>query len=539
MPGSKSCWDKKIAETTNHSLTTANGRELTRILSSRFAPLRLGVRCSLVCLLDNQFLNQKSGDRSQLIAFIVAVAFFMENLDGTAIATALPQMALSFGVSPSHLSIGITAYLVTLAIFIPISGWIADRYGARSVFSTAIAVFTIASVFCGVSPGLIQFIFARILQGIGGAMMVPVGRLVVLRSTPKNQLIRAIATITWPGLIATVIGPPVGGFITTYFSWHWIFLINVPIGLAGIVLVRKFVANFRSEKRQPLDLPGFLLAAVCLSCLMYGVELLGREDANWSIAAVFLLLSLVFGWFTFRQERRTEWPIFNFSLLKTPTYSIPLLAGSLTIVAIGAAPFLLPLMFQVGFGMSPFESGLLVLVYAAGNLLMKTMTTRTLKRFGFRAVLLTNTPLIALFAIACGLLAGNTPVPVTVAVLLGAGLVRSLQFTGLNTLAFSDVPVEGMSSASMMYSTIQQLAFGIGIAFAAVALRFATMIRGGAHGYQASDFRIAFGLVAAVALLSLPPYWRLSRLAGVEVSGRRRAEEETPAMSSENMNRES
>jgi EmrB/QacA subfamily drug resistance transporter len=466
-------------------------------------------------------MSQESGDRSRLIAFIVAVAFFMENLDGTAIATALPQMALSFGVTPAHLSIGITAYLVTLAIFIPISGWIADRYGARTVFSAAIAVFTIASIFCGVSTGLMQFILARIIQGIGGAMMVPVGRLVVLRSTPKNQLIRAIATITWPGLIATVIGPPVGGFITTYFSWHWIFLINVPIGLVGIALVRGFVTNFRSEKHQPLDLAGFLLGATCLSCLMYGVELLGREDANWSKAAIFLLLSLGFGWLTFRQERRTDSPIFDFSLLKTPTYSLPLLAGSLTVVAIGAAPFLLPLMFQAGFGMSPFESGLLVLVYAAGNLLMKTVTTPTLKRFGFRKVLLTNTPLIAFFAIACGLLAANTPVPVMAAVLLGAGLVRSMQFTSLNTLAFSDVPVESMSSASMMYSTVQQLAFGIGIAFAAVALRFATMIRGDTHGYQPSDFRVAFGLVAAVALLSLPPYLRLGRNAGIEVSGRR------------------
>jgi EmrB/QacA subfamily drug resistance transporter len=472
--------------------------------------------------LHNQALSKESGDRSQLIAFIVAVAFFMENLDGTAIATALPQIALSFGVSPAHLSIGITAYLVTLAIFIPISGWIADRFGARTVFGVAIAVFTVASVFCGVSTGLTQFILARILQGIGGAMMVPVGRLVVLRSTPKNQLIRAIATITWPGLIATVIGPPVGGFITTYFSWNWIFLINVPIGLAGIALVAKFVTNFRSEKRQPLDLPGFLLGAACLSCLMYGVELLGREDADWLMAALFLLLSLVFGWFTIHQERRIEWPIFDFSLLKIPTYAVPLLAGSLTVVAIGAAPFLLPLMFQAGFGMSPFESGLLVLVYAAGNLLMKTVTTRTLQRFGFRPVLLTNTPLIALFAIACGLLAPNTPVPVIAAVLLGAGLVRSLQFTALNTLAFSDIPVHGMSSASMMYSTIQQLAFGIGIAFAAVTLRFASIIQGHVHEYQTSDFRIAFGLVAAVALLSLPPYWRLKRNAGAVVSGQRK-----------------
>jgi len=468
----------------------------------------------------NQSFSQPSIDRSQLIAFIVAVAFFMENLDGTAIATALPQMALSFGVSPAYLSIGITAYLVTLAIFIPISGWIADRYGARTVFSSAIAVFTLASVFCGVSTGLLQFILARILQGIGGAMMVPVGRLVVLRSTPKNQLIRAIATITWPGLIATVIGPPVGGFITTYFSWRWIFLINVPIGFVGIALVRRFVTNFHSEKPRPLDLLGFILSALCLSTLMYGVELLGREDADWPTAAGFLLTSLLFGWLTVRQERRTDWRIFNFSLLKIPTYALPLLAGSLTIVAIGAAPFLLPLMFQAGFGMSPFESGLLVLVYAAGNLLMKTVTTPALKSFGFRAVLLTNTPLIALFAIGSGLLSAQTPILLIIIVMLGAGLVRSLQFTALNTLAFSDVPADSMSSASMMYSTIQQLAFGMGIAFAAVALRVATMVRGAPGGYQSADFRLAFVLVAIVALLSLPPYWRLRSNAGIEVSGR-------------------
>jgi EmrB/QacA subfamily drug resistance transporter len=469
----------------------------------------------------NQSFSQNS-DRSQLVAFIVAVAFFMENLDGTAIATALPKMALSFGASPVHLSIGITVYLVTLAIFIPISGWIADRYGARTVFSSAIVVFTIASVFCGLSTGLIQFVSARIIQGIGGAMMVPVGRLVVLRSTPKNQLIRAIATITWPGLIATVIGPPVGGLITTYFSWRWIFLINVPIGFIGIALVRRFVTNFRSETCPPLDLAGFLLGAASLSSMMYGVELLGREDANWSTAAVFLLISLVFGWFTIRHERRVDWPIFNFALLKIRTYSLPLLTGSLTVVAIGAAPFLLPLMFQAGFGMSPFESGLLVLVYAAGNLVMKTITTPTLKRFGFRAVLLTNTPLIALFALGCGFLSPSTPIPIILLVMLGAGLVRSLQFTSLNTLAFSDVPAEGVSSASMMYSTVQQLAFAMGIAFAAVALRFATMVRNHADGYQPSDFRIAFGLVAVVALLSLPPYWRLGRNAGIEVSGKRK-----------------
>jgi EmrB/QacA subfamily drug resistance transporter len=462
--------------------------------------------------------TSETDDRFRLVALIVAVTFFMENLDGTAIATALPQIARSFAVRPTDVSIGMTAYLVTLAVFIPISGWIADRFGARTVFSTAIAIFTLASVGCGLANHLAEFIATRVIQGMGGAMMVPVGRLVVLRSTPKSSLVHAIATIVWPGLIATVIGPPVGGFIANFTSWRWIFLVNIPIGLVAICLVYRFVRNFRSGERRPLDLLGFILSAAALGCLMYGVELLGRENSDWFTAGWVLAISLIFGVLTLHWERKTQFPLINLSLLRIRTFAICLLAGNISCISISAAPLLLPLMFQSGFGLSPFTSGLLVLVYAIGNLLMKTRTTWVLKTFGFRSVLIVNTPLIAVFALGLGTLSVTTPIFITLVLLLGAGLVRSMQFTSLNTLAFSEVPPADMSAASMMQSTMQQLGFGMGIAFGAVALHLVAFFRGNHGLYALSDFHIAFAISAIFGLAALPAYWRLLPADGLEVS---------------------
>ena len=326
-----------------------------------------------------------STQTSRLVALLVAGAFFMENLDGTVIATALPQMAQSFHSSPVDLNMGMTAYLLTLAVFIPVSGWVADRLGPRTVFSSAIAVFTFASVLCGFSNTLWQFTAARILQGLGGAMMVPVGRLVVLRVTEKKDLMLAMAYIIWPGLVAPVIGPPAGGFITTYSSWRWIFFLNVPLGLIGITLAMLWIKNERDSEVRPFDWLGFTLAGTACTSFMYSLELLGRQKEQWSEVSLFLGYSVVAGWLAVRHMSKSRHPLIDFACLREKTFAISIWGGSLFRIAINASPFLLPLMFQVPFGMTAFQSGLLILAMFAGNLTMKSVTTPVLRKFGFKS----------------------------------------------------------------------------------------------------------------------------------------------------------
>ena len=290
--------------------------------------------------------------RPILIALTVAGAFFMENLDGTVIATALPQMARSFGTSPINLSVGMTAYILALAVFIPISGWTADRFGSRSVFGAAIVVFTLTSLLCGASNGVWSFTAARVAQGIGGAMMVPVGRLVVLRSTEKQHLMRAMAYITWPGLAAPVIGPPVGGFITTYANWRWVFWLNLPLGVLALVLVAILFRNESGRQRRPFDAIGFVLSGIALPSLMNGLNLAARPQAQWGVTTAVLVGSLLFAALAVRHFRRTDNPLVDLAALRLPTFSVTVWAGSLFRIAIGSIPFLVPLLLQVAFGLS-------------------------------------------------------------------------------------------------------------------------------------------------------------------------------------------
>jgi EmrB/QacA subfamily drug resistance transporter len=460
--------------------------------------------------------------KSTLIALLVAGAFFMENLDGTVIATALPQMALSFRASPVDLNMGMTAYMLTLAVFIPVSGWIADRLGPRTVFSSAIGLFTFASILCGFSNSLTQFTAARILQGMGGAMMVPVGRLVVLRITEKKDLMRSIAYITWPGLVAPVLGPPLGGFITTYSTWRWIFYLNVPLGVVALGLALWWIKNEQEMDTRPFDWLGFALAGTSCIAFMYSLELMGRQNSQWTLVGVFLGYSLLAGWSAVRHMGRTVHPLIDFACLRIHTFAVSMWGGSLFRIAIMASPFLLPLLFQVTFGMNAFQSGLLVLTMFAGNLMMKTATTPLLRNFGFRRMLIANGLLSGLLIAGCGFLVPQTPRIAIMAVLFLHGLSRSMQFTSLNTLAFVDIPKPLMSSATSFSAVVQQMGMGMGVAVGAVMLRAAAWMRNERAGIPSlMDFHIAFWMVGILALLAVIDCFGLEPHAGAEVTGHR------------------
>ena len=468
------------------------------------------------------------------ISILVATAFFMENLDGTVIATALPDMGKSFHANPVDLNIGMTAYLLMLAVFIPISGWVADRVGARTVFVSAIAIFTASSVLCGLSVGITSFTGARVIQGIGGAMMVPVGRLVVLRTTEKHNLIDAITFITWPALIAPVVGPPVGGFITTYASWHWIFFLNVPLGIVGMALSYRMIPNLKDEHVKPFDWIGFVLSGSACVSFVYGMELVGRETAQWKPTIAYLAAGVVLGVFAVLHLMRAPAPLLNLGLLKIKTFAITLQGGSLFRIAISVSPFLLPLMFQVGFGVNAFQSGLLMLGLFTGNLVMKSVVTPILRRWGFRTVLTTNGILHAALMACCALLFPRTATIVILFVLFLNGLSRSMQFTAVGTLAFADISKPDMSYATSFFSMITQMSMGMGVAVGAIALRVAGFFTGNSAGAPTTkEFHIAFLLVAVLCILATLDCFILEPDAGAAVSGHqpaRMAEKSSPAM---------
>ena len=462
------------------------------------------------------------GSRSRTIALLVAGAFFMENLDGTVIVTAMPQMAASFGVHPIDLNVGLSAYLLTLAVLMPASGWMADRFGARLIFAIAIVIFTVASVLCGLCQNLTAFTLARILQGTGGAMMVPVGRLAVLRATSKHELVNAIAVITWPGLAAPVLGPPLGGFITTYASWHWIFFLNVPLGLIALPFAVRLIPPRADEAPRPFDGIGFVLIGVACFTVMYGVELVGRGGASWPLASLWVLGGIVAGTLAVLYGKRAAHPLVDLRALSVRSYATTIRGGSLSRIAIASIPFLLPLLFQVGFGLSAFASGLLLLAVFAGNLMMKPFTTPIVRRFSFRAILITSGLLNAALMFSYALLTPASPTAVVIVLLFAGGLTRSLQFTALITLAFAEVPTERMSGANTLLNIAQQMSMGMGIALGAVALRVAGLFGTNASGgILLSDFRVAFVIVGVIALISIFDALTLSRTAGDAVRVRK------------------
>jgi EmrB/QacA subfamily drug resistance transporter len=455
---------------------------------------------------------------SRRIPLIVAAAFFMETLDSTIITTALPAIAQSLGESTLELTASVTVYLVAMTVFVPTAGWASERFGARNLFAGAVAVFTLASLLCGLSQTYWTFLGSRLLQGMAAAFMSPVGRLIVLREAPKHHIIRAIGLIVWPGLIGPVVGPPLGGFITTYASWHWIFFLNIPIGLIGVYLVLRFVPKHASIEPVRFDKIGFVLSAAALATLIYGLSLFAEGEGRWPTGGAFVAGGLLCGVAAVAHARRHPAPLLDLAAATIPTFALSTLtAGFAARVAISMTPYLLPLMFQIGFGVSPLEAGIMLLVYMVGNLSMKSVTTPLLHRFGFRDVIRVNGTLCALSLAACGLLSPAIGTPVVYFVLLVAGMTRSMNFTSMSTLAFADVTGQMRAGATTLAAMSQQAASALGVATAALALGVFQTARAGTE-LAAGDFRNAF--FVAAALMGLAVLWslRLSPDAGAELA---------------------
>ena len=454
------------------------------------------------------------------LTLVIASALFMESLDSTVIATSLTAIAADIHVDPITLKLAFTAYYLALAIFIPISGWCADRFGAKTVFRLAIAMFTLSSIGCALAWNLPSLVAGRFCQGLGGAMMLPVGRLILLRVIPKSELVSAMAMLSIPTLFAPIMGPPVGGYITTYYHWRGIFWLNVPVGLLGLVLATWLVPQVKAEVVRPLDIKGFVMTALGLCLTIFGFTLASGSFGNTRMAWTMVGCGVALLALYVRHAARTEHPIIELRLLRIVTFRAAMTGGVLFRLSVGAIPFLLPMMLQVGFGLSPFESGSLTFAAAAGALTMKLTAAPILRRFGFRRILCLNAVLSSALLAASALFTATTPHAIIVTVLLVAGFFRSLQFTSLNALGYADVETDQMSRATSFVAVIQQLALSSGVAIAAMLLE-AFRAADGRTTLLAGDFSHAFMVIGVIAVLSGLVFYRLAPDAGAEVSGHR------------------
>jgi EmrB/QacA subfamily drug resistance transporter len=456
---------------------------------------------------------------AMVVPLIVACAMFMEMVDANVITTALPLIARDFGKDPLTLKLGLSAYLISLAVFIPISGWIADRFGSRVVFCAAITIFMVSSMLCGLAQSFAFFVALRFIQGIGGAMMVPVGRIVIVRTVEREDLVTAFIYLTIPATLGPLTGPVLGGFIATYFSWRWIFFINVPISIVGIIFALRFMDNYRESEVPPLDVVGFVLSALGLSLFMFGMSTISDQMMPRKWAAICIVMGAVIVYAYLRRARTETKPLLDFSFFKLKTYMVGVGGGSIYRIGFGAIPFLLPLMLQLGFGLSPFRSGVLTCASAIGSLFIRTMTKKLLQIFGFRNLLGYNALLASITIAALGLFTARTPHTVIFLVLLVGGGFRVMQFTALNTICYAEVPERDVSQATSLFATIQQLSMGMGVTVGAFCLQASNFFQ---HHSQivAADFAPAFLAVGLFCAVSAYSAFSLSPDSGAEMAGR-------------------
>jgi EmrB/QacA subfamily drug resistance transporter len=453
------------------------------------------------------------------LPWLVATALFMEQLDATIVNTAIPSIAASLGVTPLSLKSVVTSYILGLAVGIPVSGWMADRYGTKRVFFIAIAIFTLSSVLCGLSLNAQMMTAARLLQGLGGAMMMPVGRLAIVRTFPKNELLGAMNFVIIPALIGPLLGPTIGGLIVHWASWRVIFFVNIPFGLAAMYFVWRHMPDYRSDERRPLDVLGLILFSSGTALLSWVLEVFGEHTLDGMTAGLLLLLSIgllaTYAW----HACRTKFPLLRLTLLKVRTFRISVLGGFVTRLGVGGLPFLLPLLYQLGMGLPAWQSGLLMMPSALGAMGMKFFAPKLLNRFGYRQVLVMNTICIGITIALFTLVSASTPLPLVVALSLMQGLFNSLQFSSMNTLAYADIEGPDSSMASTISSSFQQLSMSFGLAAGSIVTAwFLGGVSQTNQGQVTQALHHGFAVLAGLTVLSSLIFWRLRRNDGDSIS---------------------
>lgn len=471
-----------------------------------------------------------------LIPLVVAFAFFLEQLDSTIIVTAIPDMARGLGETPLRLNLALTSYILSLAVFIPVSGWVADRFGMRQTFCAAIAIFTLGSVACGSAQNLQMLIAARVLQGFGGAMLSPVGRLILLRSFPRSELLNAMVYVSIPAVVGPTLGPLAGGLITTYWNWRWIFYVNIPFGILGILLAWRFVQDVDTRRAEGFDWPGFVILGFGLALLEFGIENLGRPVLPFALvlgdfAAAAVLLTIYV-----RYARRHSNAALDLSLLRVRTFRLTITAGCLSRIAIAAVPFMLPLMLQIGYGLSPLQSGTLTFASSIGTLIIRPLTVSLLRALGYSRLLVGNALFGGLVIAGFALFSPATPHAVLFVYIIMFGIVRNMQFNAIQTLTFADIPAPVLSRATSLSSVVQQMSMGLGVSIGATLLG---LIAGSQTIISVNDFRIAFLCVAVISAAAAPGFLRLRPTDGQQVSGHIRKQGQGAALDAPGASRES
>ncbi len=454
---------------------------------------------------------------NRIVPMILAIALFMEEMDSTIVATSLPAIARDIGVGPITLKLALTSYMVALAIFIPLSGWMADRFGAKRIFRAAILVFMLGSVLCAGADSLVALVLSRFLQGMGGAMMTPVARLVLVRGTPRSELVSTMAMLTIPALVGPLAGPPLGGFITTYFSWHWIFLINVPVGIVGYVLSGVYLPKMERRNPPPMDILGFLLGGIAAAGVVFGFSVIslpalppavGFATGSIGIAAALLYVF---------HARRHPAPVLDLRLFHDSAFRTASIGGTVFRISVGAVPFLMPQMLEIGFGLNPFQSGLITFIGAVGAITTKFVARHVLALTGSRMTVIVAAAIASVATFANSFFTPATPYLVMLCIQLVDGLARSFFFTSVNALSFAEIEDADASKAISMSAVLQQISYALGVAVAGAILEIEMAFNGGPLALE--DFHVAFMIIAVGNLLAAIPFVTMAKNAGASVSG--------------------